>query len=181
MTDDTKQPHLPERVRISDAERERLAGRLQAAVGEGRISFAELDHRLSLLYAARTREQAQAVAADLPSAEAPRSLHLRRVKTFSRIAGPWDVPAVLTVDAYDAVIRLDFRHTSIEHTEVRIELWAHKSVVRLWLPAGSPVSAHELVTHKAWVRNRRAGQPGSPDGVRFTITGELSKAMLSLH
>jgi hypothetical protein len=55
-----------EELRISDADRERVAGLLNAAVGEGRITWAEHEERLGAVYAARTRGEIMPVLADLP-------------------------------------------------------------------------------------------------------------------
>jgi hypothetical protein len=42
-------------VRASDAERDAVVGRLNQAVGEGRVTMDEFSERLGLAYAARTR------------------------------------------------------------------------------------------------------------------------------
>jgi hypothetical protein len=57
-------------VRCSDAERERTAAALHQAVGEGRLSLAEVEERTTVIYAARYRHELDAVVADLPAAEA---------------------------------------------------------------------------------------------------------------
>lgn len=181
MADEPEIPSVLRRLRVSDAEREQVAGQLQVAVGEGRISLAELDRRLAVVYSAGTRAEVDAVIADLPATTAPETLKVERVKAVSRIRGSWQVPAVLFTDCYDAVLRLDFRRASIGHSEVRIELSAHKSLVRLQLPQGSTVSVHELAVHKALVRNRVDGRRDSSGGTHFTLTGRLSKALLFLR
>ncbi|WP_159049091.1 DUF1707 SHOCT-like domain-containing protein [Streptomyces sp. NRRL B-3648] len=181
MADDLERRRPPKPLRVSDAERERVVEQLKAAVGEGRISLAELDQRLSLVYSADTRPEVDAVLADLPSVRPPQALEVRRVKSFARIDGRWEVPEFLTVGCYDAVVRLDFRQASIGHPAVRIDLSAAKSIVRLQLPAGASVSVHGLVVHKGLVRNRVADPGGHASGTGFTITGQLTKALLFLR
>jgi hypothetical protein len=51
---------------MSDADRDRIADRLRAAFGEGRLSAEEFDERLSKVLAARTFGEAQPLVADLP-------------------------------------------------------------------------------------------------------------------
>ncbi|GAA3072969.1 hypothetical protein FHS39_004250 [Streptomyces olivoverticillatus] len=181
MADEQDVPTERGLLRVSDAEREAAAGRLQAAVGEGRLSLEELDRRVAALYAARTRGEMEAVTADLPVEATPKSLRIHRVKSLSRIDGRWQVPAVLTVDCYDALVRLDFRQAAFVHPEVRIELSATKSLLRLRLPPGAVVDANGLVFHKAFVRNRVRPAKGVPGGARFVVTGQLVKGMLILR
>jgi len=54
-------------ARASDAEREAVADRLQRAAAEGRLTAEELDERLGVAYAARTRAELEPLTADLPS------------------------------------------------------------------------------------------------------------------
>ncbi|MEU8471820.1 DUF1707 domain-containing protein [Streptomyces sp. NPDC029006] len=169
------------RLRASDAERERAARQVQDAVGEGRIPLDELDHRLASVLSAGTRAEVEAAVADLPAAVAPAPLRVHAVKAVSRLDGRWEVPAVLFVDGYDALIRLDFRDAVLRHPEVRIELAAQKSVVRLLLPPGASVSVHGLALHKGFVRNRAGVRRDPPGAPHFTVTGHVSKALLLLR
>ncbi|MGI8622502.1 MAG: DUF1707 SHOCT-like domain-containing protein [Solirubrobacteraceae bacterium] len=61
--------------RASDAERERAVEVLRAANAEGRLEVAELEQRLDLVLAARTREELEATAADLPATKDPIRRH----------------------------------------------------------------------------------------------------------
>jgi hypothetical protein len=68
-------------LRISDSDRDQISAVLGQHEAEGRLTVEELDQRLGVLYAAKTREQAAAVVADLPplAATEPRGhLHLGR-------------------------------------------------------------------------------------------------------
>lgn len=58
-------------LRISDDDRERAAAVLHTAVGEGRLTWAEHDERLSAVYSARTASQLHPPLADLPGAPIP--------------------------------------------------------------------------------------------------------------
>jgi len=54
-------------TRASDADRDRTAGLLNAAFGEGRLTADEHDQRLSATYAARTWQQLRQLTLDLPA------------------------------------------------------------------------------------------------------------------
>jgi hypothetical protein len=58
-------------MRAGDADRTAVAGRLQGAVDEGRLSLTEYDERLRQAYAARTYGELDAVVADLPQPASP--------------------------------------------------------------------------------------------------------------
>ena len=64
MTDDRP-------VRCSDAEREQTTKHLNNAAGEGRLTLAEVEERVTAVYSAQYRHELDAVVADLP-APAPR-------------------------------------------------------------------------------------------------------------
>jgi hypothetical protein len=55
-------------MRVSDAEREAAAAELREHFASGRLDQAELETRLSAVFAARTRGDLNALFADLPSA-----------------------------------------------------------------------------------------------------------------
>jgi hypothetical protein len=54
-------------VRASDTERDAVVGRLNQAVGEGRLAMDEFSERLELAYAARTRGDLDPLLRDLPA------------------------------------------------------------------------------------------------------------------
>jgi hypothetical protein len=54
-------------VRASDAQRDAVVGRLNRAVGEGRLTMDEFSGRLELAYAARTRGDLDPLLRDLPA------------------------------------------------------------------------------------------------------------------
>ncbi|RBM11377.1 hypothetical protein DI005_34170 [Prauserella sp. PE36] len=64
----TEQPGArdPKQLRASDADRERVAQLLHTAMGEGRITMAELEERLGAVYAAKTLGDLEPVVEDLP-------------------------------------------------------------------------------------------------------------------
>jgi hypothetical protein len=53
-------------LRVSDADRDRVAERLRAAAGEGRLTADELEERLESAFSARTGAELEPLVADLP-------------------------------------------------------------------------------------------------------------------
>lgn len=53
-------------LRASNAEREKTVELLQHALGEGRITMAEFEERVTAAYAAKTRGELDELTADLP-------------------------------------------------------------------------------------------------------------------
>ena len=61
----------PEQLRISDADRHRVAEVLREAAGEGRLDLDELDERLEAAYAAKVYADLVPILADLPGSHLP--------------------------------------------------------------------------------------------------------------
>jgi hypothetical protein len=58
-------------VRASDGERDEVLALLQRHFADGRLTQAEFDERAGVAITARTREQLDALTADLPAADVP--------------------------------------------------------------------------------------------------------------
>lgn len=86
MPQPTAQPTPPDAVRASDTERDAVVARLRDAVGEGRLTLAEAEERITAAYAAVHRAELAPLTADLPPLADP-----------SRIAGPPDTPGRLGI------------------------------------------------------------------------------------
>lgn len=61
----------PGQLRISDADRHRIAEVLRQAAGEGRLDLEELDQRLEAAYAAKVYADLVPIVADLPGSHLP--------------------------------------------------------------------------------------------------------------
>ena len=75
------QPGDPSLLRVSDADRHKVADILRDAAGEGRLEIDELDERLEATYAAKTYADLVPITADLPAippGASPRSRARRR-------------------------------------------------------------------------------------------------------
>jgi hypothetical protein len=126
----------PSQLRISDADRHRVAEVLREAAGEGRIDFEELDERLEATYAARTYADLVPITRDLPAQSAARlpaqpvppspspvvpgiaeEKHLAIMSGLER-KGVWVVPQRLTVNCFMGGADLDLRQAQFSAREV---------------------------------------------------------------
>ena len=85
----------PPAVRASDADRETVVARLQAAVGEGRLDLDEFGQRADAAYAAVTRAELDVLVADLP-VDAPPPLQIAGQRSPAEVTSTFG-DVVLTV------------------------------------------------------------------------------------
>jgi len=153
-------------VRMSDADREKVADRLRKAVGEGRLTLDEFEHRVSGVLAARTFAEVEPFVADLPggpaSPPAPERGELRTTAAGLKRRGRWVVPRHLRVTSRAGSVKLDFTEAHISHDSVEIELDVFAGSTTLVLPPGASVDIDsvELIAGSAHVR----GVPTTPIG-----------------
>jgi Domain of unknown function (DUF1707) len=103
-----------QRLRVSDADRDRAAAVLSSAMAEGRLTADEHAARLDALYAAKTRADIVPLLDDLPArpAAAPpggRADHIVAVLSGATRTGSWRVPPAISVTAVLGGVELDFR------------------------------------------------------------------------
>jgi hypothetical protein len=172
------QPHRG--IRISDADRERAAARLQQALAEGRITLAELEERLSVVYAARYAADLLPPFADLPgdriappaaAAVAPpdRPLVLRTGMGTVKRTGAWTVPSHIKVQSAMGTVVLDFCDTVLPPVvDVTLELGAGST--RLLVPNDATADVDGMVSGMGSVRSRVASMP-VPGRPHFRVHG----------
>jgi DUF1707 SHOCT-like domain len=125
----------PDLIRVSDADRFRVAEVLREAAGEGRLDLDELDQRLEAAYAAKTYADLVPLTADLPVTGAtqvpvprpagppvPVPEHDRTIAVMSgsQRVGPWSVGATHTAVAVMGGITLDLREARLTAPETVI-------------------------------------------------------------
>lgn len=177
--------NLPERrdLRISDAERDEVAAILRDAAGEGRIDLAELDERLTAVYAAKTYGDLEPITRDLPRtaaapATAPRGDRFGGVPSatvaigimsgFQR-KGVWVVPEELTAVAFWGGGQLDMREARFAAPEVHIRAFAVMGGVEILVPEDAEVHVTGIGIMGGFDhRGAGAGAPGAP---KIVISG----------
>jgi hypothetical protein len=139
----------PSQMRVSDADRHRVADILREAAAEGRIDIEELDERLESTYAAKTYGDLVPITADLPvprssTAPAPRPQPAQpsvpAVRHDSSVAilggvsrkGVWEVGPTHNAFAMMAGIDLDLRQAKFTSRETVIHanaFWAGIDII----------------------------------------------------
>lgn len=173
------QPHRG--IRISDADREHAAARLQQALADGRITLTELEERLGVVYAARYTTDLLPPFADLPGGEvvpgvrapAPaspdRPLVLRSGMGALRRTGTWTVPSHIRVQSAMGSVVLDFCDTTLPPiVDVTLELGAGSA--RLLVPNGATADVDAMVSGMGTVRSRVASM-AVPGQTHFHVHG----------
>ena len=85
-------------LRASDADRDRVAERLRAAAGEGRLTSDELEQRLESAFSARTGAELEPLVADLPEpAASPQRREPRRLWDSEHVRAYVGVSVMLVV------------------------------------------------------------------------------------
>lgn len=150
-------------MRASDPDRERVAERLRAAAGNGRITMDELEERLDATYAAKTYGELVPLTADLPVEDArldtgpapiPSSALIvgdqQRRSSTTAIAimsganrgGRWIVPRSVRVFAFWGGSIIDLRDARFESGTTVITAAAIMGGVQVLVPEGVHVRVH---------------------------------------
>lgn len=140
---------LPD-LRVSDADRERVAERLREAAGEGRLTMEELDERVEAAYAARTGADLAPLTADLPEpvagAEPPARRRVAKTRRWtvaimggSNLRGRWLAGRKLTSIAIMGGGCIDLRNAVLTEGELQINIFALMGGVDVVVPPGVDV------------------------------------------
>ena len=179
-------------IRISDADRERAAARLQQALAEGRITLSELEERLAVVYAARYAADLLPPFADLPGddvvpvqpataepAATGQPLVLRSGMGTLRRSGPWTVPSRILVQSVMGSVILDFGDTAVPpEVDVALELGAGSA--RLLLPDGASADVDGMVSGMGTVRSKVSSTP-VPGRPHFRVHGRSAMGSVTVR
>jgi hypothetical protein len=120
----------PSQMRVSDADRNKVAEILREAAGDGRIDLTELDERLDATYAAKTYAELVPITHDLGPAMPVASSALDRVVRDRAVAmmggverrGVWVVPETFSVFCLMGGAELDLRQATFSAREVTLRI-----------------------------------------------------------
>ncbi len=142
----------PSKLRVSHADRERVAELLRVAAGEGRLDLDELEERLDLTWGAKTYADLVPITLDLHMPDGPVPAHRphpevpapgagreqvssRAIMGDCKRQGVWRVPAQHTAFALMGSVLLDLRQAVLESHETRIRASAVMGEVKVVVPA----------------------------------------------
>jgi hypothetical protein len=175
-------------LRAADADRDRAADLLRTAAAEGRITFEELDERVSQAYAAKTFADLQAITRDLPgpgvtppvpaarpaaspavTASAPGPAASVAIMCGARRAGPWVVPASYHAVAIMGAVELDLRQATFAATEVTIRAFCLMGGITITVPEQVAVDVAGLGVMGGF--DHSASTPGTPGAPTVRVVG----------
>lgn len=196
-------------MRVSHADRDRVAEILREAAGDGRLDAQELDERLERALTARTFAQLEPLTRDLPvpplvppaaaaaGADAVFAGSATPVApddggsvTWSvrglalRREGAWAVPRVIELDMRGGSARLDYTLARLpEGGRSKIRVSLHGGSLRLTVPAGVAVDASGVRGFGGSVRDRsvRRVDPSVPVTHVVTVVGSLHGGSVKVH
>lgn len=181
-------PANPRTLRAADSDRERVAELLRQAAADGRISFDELDERVSLAYAAKTFADLDVITSDLPgpgvSVPAPVSRRVQSsdlasgtpltkfsvaIMSGAKRAGPWLVPPTYTAVAIMGGVELDLRYATFAAPEVTIQAFCLMGGVSITVPDDVAVDVSGIGFMGGF--DHQASGPGVPGAPHVRIVG----------
>lgn len=176
-------------LRVSHADRERVAEQLRQAAGDGRLEIDELEERLEGAYAAKTYGDLQPLLADLPGHPsgttsvpgAPYTTPVGGVPAVTRSqaifgdqrrTGAWVVPRAYTATAIFGTVRLDLREASFAEHEATIGCTVLCGDVKIRVAPDVTV-VEEVTTVFADVKHRSSAElpPVPAGGPVLRVTG----------
>jgi len=181
-------PPDPRQLRAADTDRDRVADLLRQAAAEGRITFDELDERLSRAYAAKTFADLEAVTSDLPGPgvsapvpaapryqppDVPAGAHAPTISAAilcsTRRAGPWLVPPAYTAVAVCGGVELDLRDARFTATEATIQAFCLMGGVSITVPEDMAVDVSGIGIMGGF--DHQASGPGAPGAPHLKVVG----------
>jgi hypothetical protein len=183
------EPANRQHLRVSDADREQTAEVLRKAAGDGRITFDELDERLTAAYAAKTYGDLAAVTADLPGpglappspepsagsfppariGGAPGAGVSVAIMSGVERTGPWVLPPRHTCFAMMGGIQLDLREARFSQREVTIDAYTLMGGIDIIVGEDIEVDISGFGIMGGF--DHRASGPGLPGAPRLRVYG----------
>ncbi|MCW0211850.1 MAG: DUF1707 domain-containing protein [Pseudonocardia sp.] len=179
------------RLRISDADREAAAQQLNTAMSEGRITLAELEDRLGIVYAAKTFAELEPPLADLPGAAvvppqgavavpAREQVHLSTEMGSIKRTGDWPVPARLRLTTTMGSIHLDFTEARSLPRQIDVDVSTGMGSITLVLPPGATADVDAVKTSWGTVKTKVPHVP-TQGGPHLTFTGSAGMGTLTIR
>jgi hypothetical protein len=187
------------RLRISDADRHRVAELLREAAGEGRLDIEELDERLEAAYSAKTYGDLVPLTADLPLGATQHSPAARPmasapgfpvVRYDSSVAimggtsrkGLWKVGSTHTAFALMGGVEIDLRQARLTTRETVIHAYAIWSGIDIYVNAYTRVIVDGVGIMGAFDQARDKVTPElGPDSPLVRVSGFALMAGITVH
>jgi hypothetical protein len=157
-------------LRASDADRERTVAQLRDHAADGRLTLEEFTDRMSAAYLARTNDELEELARDLPSTHAPVGSRRRPTRFVFSLFGSTAREGRIRVRRRVGClmgfgnIDLDLRQATLEEDVITIVAFGMFGAIDVYVPEGVEVDLHgfTLGGHKRARGNDRLPQSGTP-------------------
>ena len=187
------------RLRISDADRHRVAELLREAAGEGRLDIEELDERLEAAYSAKTYGDLVPLTADLPlgATQPPQGARpmasvpgVPAVRYDSSVAimggtsrkGVWEVGPTHTAFALMGGVDIDLRQARFTSRETVVHAYAIWSGIDIYVNAHTRVIVDGVGIMGAFDQARDKVTPElGPDSPLVRVSGFALMAGITVH
>jgi hypothetical protein len=165
-------------VRASDADRERTVALLREHAVDGRLTLEEFTERMERAYLARTDDELEELARDLPVAVVSRRRPTRLLLSIfgsTEREGRLRLSSRVTCVTAFGNIDLDLRQATLEGDVITVVVLGAFSSVDVYVPEGVEIDLHGLVVfgHKGANGNDRPPRPGTPL-LRVVVLGAFS-------
>jgi len=158
----------PPALRASDADRERTIAQLREHAAEGRLTLEEFTDRMSTAYLARTNEELQELARDLPSVPAASRRRPTRflLAVFGSAARDGRIRVRRRIGCLMGFgnIDLDLRQATLEGDVITVVVLGMFGAVDVYVPEGVEVDLHGFIIggHKRTRGNDLPPRTGTP-------------------
>jgi hypothetical protein len=160
----------PPALRASDADRERTVVLLRDHAAEGRLTLEEFTERMSAAYLARTKDELEELADDLPLGRAPSVSRRRPTRLLLSIFGSTEREGRLRVRRRVGCmtvfgnVDLDLRQATLEGETITIVALGVFGTIDVYIPEGVEIDLHGLALggHKRARGNDPPPHPGTP-------------------
>ncbi len=177
----TPEPQDSPIVRASDDDRDAVAAQLNDAQADGRLTAEEHAERLAATWAARTRNELNAITWDLgPSTlvvpQQSDAVHTYSIFGDTRREGTWLLPSYFSNLTIFGDTKLDLREATFSAMAVEINLSVGFGDVKIWVPDGVTVVDETIkVLGDAKLQGLAPARPGAPTiAIRgFIVLGDL--------
>jgi Domain of unknown function (DUF1707)/Cell wall-active antibiotics response 4TMS YvqF len=158
----------PPAVRASDADREAVATVLGRNQAEGRLTLDEFSQRLDLVYAAKRKDELEAVTRDLPAVPDPATRNATgwviSVLGGSRRVGRWRASGRVRVIAVLGGADIDLSHAVVTTPELRMRCFSFLGGISITVPKGVEVelTGFSLIGGRDLDVGDEPSRPGTP-------------------
>jgi len=157
-------------LRASDADRDRAVVLLRDHAAEGRLTLEEFTERMERAYLARTHDELEELARDLPAAYAPVASRRSPTRFLLSLFGSTEREGRIRVRRRVGClmafgnIDLDLRQATLEGDVITIVAFGMFGAIDVYVPEGVEVDLHgfAMFGHKRTNGNDPLPRPGSP-------------------